>query len=132
MNTQLVNQSNIYNGPVSRPKSLTLPICYRQSRDYDFQDISYLEGHSNYTLFYFNNGSKLLVSKTMKEYEDLLNENFVRIHKKFVINMSHLIHFDSKAEMFVLLKNGKKLNISRRRKKEFLLKVRQVFGQLFG
>jgi two-component system, LytTR family, response regulator len=129
MTTSLLKSNSIYHSTAS---SITLPICYRQSKNYDFQDISYLEGHSNYTLFYFNNGTKLLVSKTMKEYEDQLNENFIRIHKKFVINMNHLIHFDLKAEMCVLLKNGKKLNISRRRKKEFVTKVRESFGQLFG
>jgi two-component system, LytTR family, response regulator len=130
MNAQILNATNIYTPAVST-QGLTLPICYRQSREYNFQDISHLEGHSNYTLFYFNNGTKLLVSKTMKEYEELLNDSFVRIHKKFVINIQHLIHFDIKSDMCVLLKNGKKLNISRRRKKEFLVKVRNTFGNLF-
>lgn len=112
--------------------SICLPVCYKKSMNISTSDIIHLEGHSNYTLFYFANGKTLLVSRTMKEYIDNLDDNFVRIHKKFVINLRYLIQFDLKEEMCVLLKDGKRISISRRRKKEFLEKTRSVFGKMLG
>lgn len=112
--------------------NICLPLCYKKSINIATSDIIHLEGHSNYTLFYFSNGKTLLVSKTMKDYIDNLDEHFVRIHKKFVINLRYLIQFDLKEEMSVLLKDGKRISISRRRKKEFLEKTRKVFGKMLG
>jgi DNA-binding LytR/AlgR family response regulator len=112
--------------------NICLPVCYKKSMNISTSDIIHLEGHSNYTLFYFANGKTLLVSRTMKEYIDNLDEHFVRIHKKFVINLRYLIQFDLKEEMSVLLKDGKRIAISRRRKKEFLEKTRNVFGKMLG
>lgn len=112
--------------------NICLPVCYKKSMNIATSDIMHLEGHSNYTLFYFANGKTLLVSRTMKEYIDNLDEHFVRIHKKFVINLRYLIQFDLKEEMCVLLKDGKRITISRRRKKEFIEKTRNVFGIMLG
>ncbi len=112
--------------------NICLPVRYKKSINISTGDIIHLEGHSNYTLFYFANGKTLLVSKTMKDYIDNLDEHFVRIHKKFVINLRYLIQFDIKGEMTVLLKDGKRIAISRRRKKEFLEKTRKVFGKMLG
>jgi DNA-binding LytR/AlgR family response regulator len=112
--------------------SICLPVCYKKSMNFAVSDIIHLEGHSNYTLFYFTNGKTLLVSRTMKEYIDSLDEHFIRIHKKFVINLRYLIQFDLKEEMCVLLKDGHRIAVSRRRKKEFLTKTRNVFGKMLG
>lgn len=111
---------------------IILPLCYKKSISIAIKDIIHLEGHSNYTLFYFSNGKTLLVSRTMKEYIHYLDDHFVRIHKKFVINLRYLIQFDLKAEMTVLLKDGRRIAISRRRKKEFLTKTKTVFGQMLN
>jgi DNA-binding LytR/AlgR family response regulator len=121
----------IFNSNITA-NNICLPVCYKKSMNISTCDIIHLEGHSNYTLFYFANGKTLLVSRTMKEYIDNLDEHFVRIHKKFVINLRYLIQFDLKEEMSVLLKDGKRISISRRRKKEFLEKTRNVFGKMLG
>lgn len=112
--------------------NICLPLCYKKSINIATSDIIHLEGHSNYTLFYFVNGKTLLVSKTMKDYLQNLDEHFIRIHKKFVINLRHIIQFDLKEEMTVLLKDGRRVAISRRRKKEFLAKTSVVFGKMAG
>ncbi|MES2796359.1 MAG: LytTR family DNA-binding domain-containing protein [Bacteroidota bacterium] len=134
--TSFTQSNNLINGvnlglPMN-VNNICLPVCYKKSMNISTKDIIHLEGHSNYTLFYFSNGKTLLVSRTMKEYIDNLDEHFVRIHKKFVINLRYLIQFDLKEEMSVLLKDGKRITISRRRKKEFLEKTRNVFGKMLG
>jgi DNA-binding LytR/AlgR family response regulator len=91
-----------------------------------------LEAISNYTIFYLNNGKKLLVSRTMKVFLPKLDaEIFVRIHKSFVINLSYLSQLDVRDEMFVQLRDGSKISISRRKKKEFVEKTKKYFSK-FG
>jgi two-component system, LytTR family, response regulator len=123
---------NIFSTPAFDNSTICLPVCYKKSMNFAKSDIIHLEGHSNYTLFYFVNGKTLLVSRTMKDYIDNLDDHFVRIHKKFVINLRYLIQFDLKEEMCVLLKDGRRIAISRRRKKEFLEKTRSIFGKMLG
>jgi DNA-binding LytR/AlgR family response regulator len=105
--------------------SISLPISCKKTITVAWKDISHLEAISNYTMFYFNNGKKLLVSRTMKDFLAKLDaELFVRVHKSFAINLNYLIQFDVKEEMFVQLKDGKKISVSRRKKKDFLEKTR--------
>ncbi len=108
-----------------KERSISLPISCKKTMTVAWKDISHLEAISNYTMFYFNNGKKLLVSRTMKDFLAKLDaELFVRVHKSFAINLNYLIQFDVKEEMFVQLKDGKKISVSRRKKKDFLEKTR--------
>jgi len=112
------------NSPL-KDASITLPISCKKTILVDWKDISHLEAISNYTMFYFNNGKKLLVSRTMKDFLAKLDQElFVRVHKSFTINLNYLIQFDVKEDMFVQLKDGKKISVSRRKKKYFLEKTK--------
>lgn len=52
------------------------------------QEIVRLEGARNYTWIYFINGNRILVAKTLKEYEELLTDyGFLRIHQSHLINL---------------------------------------------
>lgn len=123
----------LYNTESLSPKEpcISLPISCKKTISVAWKDISHLEAISNYTMFYFNNGKKLLVSRTMKEFLAKLDaELFVRVHKSFAINLNYLIQFDVKEEMFVQLKDGKKISVSRRKKKDFLEKTKSYLGNL--
>lgn len=114
-----------------KESSILLPISCKKTILVAWKDISHLEAISNYTMFYFNNGKKLLVSRTMKDFlAKLDDELFVRVHKSFAINLNYLIQFDVKEEMFVQLKDGKKISVSRRKKKDFLEKTKSFLGNL--
>ena len=81
------------------------------------------ESEHNYTTFYFINDKPLMVSKTLKEYEDILNEfGFERIHQSHLINIKYLKSFLKKENGFVLMKDGSEIPVSRR-KKEHLLAI---------
>lgn len=87
-------------------------------------DVVMMEGDGNYTLFYFSSGKKIMVSRTLKEYETLLDaHSFVRIHKSYLINLHHLKEYDTRVEEMVVLKNGIRVGVARRRKKEFEVKA---------
>jgi two-component system LytT family response regulator len=89
------------------------------------EDIIRIEADNNYSLFYFTNRPKILISKTLKDFEDqLTGNNFFRIHQSHLINLLHVESVQTLDGDFVLLKQGHKAEISRRRKAEFLARLK--------
>lgn len=83
-------------------------------------DIVRCEADSNYTVFYVLKGSKIVVSKSLKEYEELLeNHNFFRVHKSHIINLKYVKEYDSVNSVVILL-DSTKIEVARRRKEFFL------------
>jgi two-component system LytT family response regulator len=86
---------------------------------FDPNEIIRLEGESNYTRFYFVNQKPMLVSKTLKEYEDiLLDHNFLRVHKSHLVNKKFVKHLDK--EGLLWLTDGNHIAVSRRKKEEVM------------
>lgn len=84
------------------------------------EDILYLEADSNYTIFHFKDKSKQIVSKTLKDFEELLpGDTFFRSHHSFLINLQHIKKY-LKNESQIELTNGSMVDLSRRKKEEFL------------
>ncbi|MFN1218229.1 LytR/AlgR family response regulator transcription factor [Chryseobacterium kwangjuense] len=82
-------------------------------------DILYVESMQNYTKLHFKDKS-LVIHQTMKAIEELLpSEHFFRIHKSFLINITH-IDMISGGRLFI---NKTELPISRTRKEELLNQV---------
>ncbi len=119
------NREQLFNSE----SSIILSISCKKNIIVAWKDISYLEAIGNYTLFHFIDGKNLLVSRTMKVFLHRLDdEMFVRIHKSFAINLNYISRFDIREEMFVQMRDGNKISISRRKKKDFLEKARKYFG----
>ncbi len=88
-------------------------------------EIIYLEADGNYTIFHMQNNEKIVVSKGMGEYEQLLDENiFIRVHKSFIINLFYLKEYSTVDGYFAMLSDGANVIISRRRVDYFLEKVK--------
>jgi two-component system LytT family response regulator len=84
-------------------------------------EILYCESSGNYTCFYLIGDKKIMVSRQLGEYEKLLPEtNFMRIHDKFIINLSFIKEYIKGNGGDVVLENGKELPVATRRKEEFL------------
>jgi two-component system, LytTR family, response regulator len=78
-----------------------------------------LEGNVNYTLLHFDNGKKKLLSHTLSYYQQqLLTENFIRVHRAFLVNQLHIVDYDLTSGK-ILMGNQCVVNISRRRLKNF-------------
>lgn len=85
-----------------------------------------LEGEGNYTLFHFADGSRLIVSLTLKKMESRLSPKvFVRSHKKNIVNLLYLasIHSDPQ-QMSINLVNGDRVDVSRRKASGFMKQVK--------
>ncbi|HET6768655.1 MAG TPA: LytTR family DNA-binding domain-containing protein [Chitinophagaceae bacterium] len=82
-------------------------------------EIIRLEGESNYTRFYFASQKPMLVSRTLKEYEDILSEHdFIRAHKSHLVNKKFVKYLDK--EGLLWLTDGSHIIVSRRKKEEVL------------
>lgn len=85
------------------------------------------ESDDYYTRFYFKDNKEMLVSKTLKEYEQLLTDhNFIRPHKSHLVNIKYIKSYIKADGGHILLTNGVSVPVSRR-KKEMVL---QVLGNL--
>jgi len=84
-------------------------------------DIIYLEAESNYTFIFLQNDKKITVSKTLKDFEELLPSSFfIRVHHSYIINKKYIQKYLKGEGGQVVMSNGKILDVSRRKKEEFM------------
>lgn len=84
-------------------------------------DILYLSSDGNYTTIYLSDKQKIVSSKNLGDYESLLNNlHFFRIHHSTIINLSHIKEYLKGEGGSVILIDGTELDVSKRKKKEFL------------
>ena len=84
----------------------------------------------NYTQIYFTNNKKILISKTLKELEELLTPfSFERIHHSYLINLNHLKSYLYKDGGYVIMSDNSTLPVSQR-KKTSLIKRLEMFNKL--
>ena len=86
-------------------------------------DIVYCESNDNYTNFHLLNNKTILVSNTLKEYDQMLIEfGFFRAHKSYLINLIHIDRFEKVDGGTIVLTDEIKLPVASR-KKELLLEM---------
>ncbi len=90
---------------------------------YEIEEILRCEADRAYCKFYLINGKRITVSKSLREFEDLLNEcNFFRVHKSNMINLSHIKKYVKGKGGYVVLSDDSHVDVSVR-KKEMLMEV---------
>jgi len=90
-------------------------------------DIIRCESTDNYTNFYLNNGSKIMVSKTLKHFDDLLSpHNFFRVHQSHLINLIHLKQYHKGEGGYAIMSDDSSVMVSRRKKGEFLDRLSNI------
>jgi two-component system LytT family response regulator len=89
----------------------------------DVNDIMRCESDGAYTRFYLNDGKKIMISKVIKDYEEMLHDyGFLRVHKSHIINLNFIDRFEKSDGGSVILKDQSSIPVSVR-KKESLLKI---------
>ena len=85
------------------------------------EDIVRCEASSNYTTFFFTDGSKLLVSKTLKEFEKLLQDHpFLRVHQSHLANLQHVKAFLKTEGGYLQMQDGALVPVSFRKRQSVL------------
>jgi two-component system, LytTR family, response regulator len=91
-----------------------------------FDDLSRLYSEDNYTYLQLQNGEKILSSKSIGEFEDILPEDqFFRPHNTQIVHREYVTHVQRQEGGFAQMSNGELVEISRRRKADFLLWLAQ-------
>ena len=86
--------------------------------------IIYCQANGNYSIIHMRDRQQYLVSRSLKECESLLEEQgFCRVHHASLINLTHVQKYIKGEGGYVILSEGHHVDISRRRKEEFLKRI---------
>jgi two-component system, LytTR family, response regulator len=93
----------------------------------NIDDIIRLQSTSNYTTFYLSNKKSIMVSKTLGDFETLLEPHyFYRTHNSHIINLAHAEKYLKGEGGTVVMSDKSEIEVSRRKKEEFLKKLEEV------
>ncbi len=79
-------------------------------------DIIRLESMGNYTTFYLVDGSKVLVTKTMKDFVDIIGYHFLRVHQSHTVNKFHIKSYIKTEGGYLLMNDESRVPVSVRKK----------------
>lgn len=93
----------------------------------NINDIIRCLSNVNYTEFYFQNGKKLLVTKTLKDFEDLLcDQGFYRVHQSHLINTKYIKEFIKTDGGYLLMNDGSNVPVSTRKRPEVMKMLEEL------
>lgn len=126
--TQRVNDKRIIaqNSGVAKASHASTPskIAVPTFEGFTFITVSEIvrcEADENYTTFYLSDKSKLLVCKSLSDYEELLADfDFHRIHQSHLVNLAYIQKYYKGRGGYVVMSDGTHLDVSVRKKMEFL------------
>ncbi|MCB2221302.1 MAG: LytTR family DNA-binding domain-containing protein [Bacteroidetes bacterium] len=84
-------------------------------------EIIHLESDQNYTVFHVSDGKKILVSRTLKDFEEMLGEHsFFRVHKSHLINLGYIDRFEKAEGGTVVMSNASRIPVASRKRDQLL------------
>ena len=87
----------------------------------DLQSITHCESDGCYTYVHTTAGDHILISKTLREFDDMLSDSgFYRVHKSYLINLSHINRFEKQEGGYIILNNDCKIPVASRKREELL------------
>lgn len=93
----------------------------------ELKDIIWIESLTGYCKFYIQQQKPVIVSKNLKEYEDLLSDHqFFRAHQGSVVNLTHIKKYVRGEGGQVWMSDGTEIEVARRRKEELLRKLAEL------
>jgi two-component system LytT family response regulator len=110
----------------SEPKKIVLSTL-DQIHIVEIEDIVRCESDDCYTRFIFNDGKVLLICKTLKEYDALLEEqHFLRPHKSHLINIKYIAGFQKIEGGSIIMSDGTKIPVSRRKRDKVMSLIQNL------
>jgi two-component system LytT family response regulator len=129
-NTSFADDQYLLNELLRNIKSKEAPtkIALPQLGGYTFLDINQivsLQADSNYTIIHKKDMHKMVVTRTLKDFEDILDSNlFLRVHKSYIINLSCVKEYSTADGGMVKMDDGNVWSVSRRQLDLFLQKMK--------
>ncbi len=113
------------------PKKIALPQLGGISF-IEVDDMVSLQADSNYTIIHMNTMQKMVISKTLKDFEELLDPTqFARIHKSYIVNLRYIKEYSTTDGGIVKMTDGNQWSLSRRQLDSFLEKMKAA-SLMFG
>lgn len=113
-------KDNFYNGTISQEKKIVLKTT-ENIYIISIKDVIRCQSEKNYTYFYFKNRERIIVSKTLKDFDEILTDyGFMRIHRSNLINLSYIDRFEKSEGGFLVMKDGSRVDVSHRKKEALL------------
>ena len=89
----------------------------------DIDNIIRLEAESNYTRFYLEHTERIIVSHTLKNYEEMLSDHgFLRVHNSHIINLNKVKKYLRGKPGYAVMNDGTTIEISAKKKDEFMMR----------
>jgi two-component system LytT family response regulator len=93
----------------------------------EIKDIERCEASGKYTTCFLVNTKEIIVTKNLKEFEDVLSEyNFIRIHHSHLINLEYIQQYHKGRGGYITMKSGSSITVSQRKKDEFLKRLNKI------
>lgn len=93
----------------------------------NMSEIIMCEADKNYTIFNLESGAQITVAKTLKEYEDILPDTFIKPHRQYMVNIEHLRSIEKDDSHYVKLTNNILVPIASRKRDEIIQKIRDMY-----
>lgn len=111
----------------SKPSKLTLPESDR-IHIVNISSIIRCEADKNYTTFLMEGGEKITVSRTLKEYDELLNtQGFIRVHHSHLVNLTKIKELVKVDGPYLVMSNNDQVPVSSRKKDGLLNRLKDFF-----
>ena len=105
------------------PSKMVIP-CLDGLEIVELKRILYCKASSNYTEFHFEDQHKKIVSKTLKQIEELLSEsNFLRVHQSYLVNLDRVIKYVKSGGGYLILDNNSTVNVAQSKKQTLVKKL---------
>jgi two-component system LytT family response regulator len=112
--------------PISKISKIALPTMDGLEMA-SIDSIIYCESDSNYTIVHLKNATKIVVSKTLKEVDELLVDySFVRVHRSYLVNINEVEKYKKGDGGYLILSNGSSVDVSKNRKELLLSKLQPL------
>ena len=126
-----ISMEHLLSAPQKAGTYVELKLCVPTFRGFavlKLEDIILCEAEKNYTIFHLKEKKPIIVSRSLLEYEKILERtSFIRIHRSFLINLSHVLEYRRGEGGTAIMSNGAEVEISRRKKELFLVRIKKEF-----
>lgn len=84
-------------------------------------DIIHAESDSNYTVFHFRGNRKIMVSRQLKDFDEMLTEiGFFRVHKSHLVNLEEIVRFEKADGGFLVMSDESRVPVSSRKRERLM------------
>lgn len=123
---KLTQNYNVNNTETKKPlNSPKIKLVNRQGFQLvDLNEILYCKGEINYTHFYFKSKKSILTSKTLKSYQEYIEQwGFLRVHKSYIVNLNEIVQFSNGKMASITLTNKESIPVGKEYKANLLKRL---------